>query len=669
MTSKPNLILLVTTVFGKLRTSPHGTKALNYRSEIDGLRAVAVLPVILFHAGFEVFSGGYVGVDIFFVISGFLIGTIIMTELDRDKFSILTFYERRARRILPALFFVILTTYLFAWVWLPSGFMREFSQSMVSVAVFLSNIFFWSNSGYFDTASELQLLLHTWSLAVEEQFYVLFPLYLMACWKFGRTFIFYSLLCALIISLCVAEYIIRDYQNTAFYLLPTRVWELTIGVLAALYCLNQEAKAKNNIDETFSFLGLAAITYSIFAFNADTSVPGITALVPTVGAVLIIVFAKTGTLVHRLLSIKIVVGVGLISYSLYLWHQPVLALARHRLLGDITQIVPYLLVLIFIAAIFSWYFVEKPFRSKRFERKTIFQLSAVGMIALIAVGLTGHLIKGFPQREIAYLSFLADIELGSYEYNNRKLREESWEMLRDQAAERSLSIADSAVNDAEWFDVNDERQKMLVVGNSHSKDLYNIFSYSSAADEYQFGRFGIEISDITDEFFNHPNVLASDVVFIASRYAKGDLDAIESVVDKLISIDKEVFLATRMFEFPNSPPYNLADTMVIKHAAKNIENDSLVEAVNAEYTRVFEEESSKQRMYVLARENFDQIKNKHASVKVLDRMKYICPPGQGCLAMGSDYSKYFYDYGHHTKRGAEVFAEVMDNLGLDNILQ
>ncbi len=156
---------------------------MDYRREIDGLRALAVLPAILFHAGFETFSGGFVGVDVFFVISGYLIATIILAELEQDKFSIVNFYERRARRILPALFLVMFVCIPFAWLWLLPSDMKDFSQSLVAVSVFASNFLFLRESGYFDTAAELKPLLHTWSLAVEEQYFVIFPLFLMLTWQ------------------------------------------------------------------------------------------------------------------------------------------------------------------------------------------------------------------------------------------------------------------------------------------------------------------------------------------------------------------------------------------------------------------------------------------------------------------------------------------------------
>ena len=197
-----------------------------YRREIDGLRALAVVPVILFHAGFQAFSGGFVGVDVFFVISGYLITSIILAELETGTFSVVNFYERRARRILPALFFVMLACLPFAWLWLLPDYLKSFSQSLVAVPVFASNILFWITSGYFEPAAELKPLLHTWSLAVEEQYYVFFPLFLMLTWRLGRRWILSILAVLLVVSLAAAEWGSHAEPVPTFFLLPTRGWEL-----------------------------------------------------------------------------------------------------------------------------------------------------------------------------------------------------------------------------------------------------------------------------------------------------------------------------------------------------------------------------------------------------------------------------------------------------------
>jgi len=208
---------------------------MNYRREIDGIRALAVIPVIFFHAGFSLFSGGYVGVDVFFVISGYLITGIVMAEVTRGTFSIADFYERRIRRILPALFLVVVVCVPVAFLVLLPADLKEFGQSLIAVATFSSNVFFWSQSGYFHGAAELKPLLHTWSLAVEEQFYVLFPLLLLFMWRWGRKWTVAILLTLAVASLLLAEWGALNKPIATFFLLPTRAWELLLGSLVAFY--------------------------------------------------------------------------------------------------------------------------------------------------------------------------------------------------------------------------------------------------------------------------------------------------------------------------------------------------------------------------------------------------------------------------------------------------
>jgi peptidoglycan/LPS O-acetylase OafA/YrhL len=345
---------------------------MKYRSEIDGLRVIAVIPVILFHAGLSTFSGGFVGVDVFFVISGYLITTIILSEMEQGKFSLLAFYERRARRILPALFLVMLVSLPFAWFWLLPKDMKDFSQSLVAVSSFSSNFLFWRESGYWDTASELKPLLHTWSLAVEEQYYVLFPLFLMLMWNYRKRWILGAFILIAGTSLATAQWGAYYKPSAAFYLLPTRGWELAIGAGIAFYFLYRKQAIRTLlshklIDEVLGLLGLMMIGYGIFVFDETTPFPGFYALVPTIGAGLIILFSSSQTMVGRLLGSKPLVALGLISYSAYLWHQPLLAFTRHGRHGMIVDLseMTYAIIafLSFPFAYLSWKYVEQPFRN------------------------------------------------------------------------------------------------------------------------------------------------------------------------------------------------------------------------------------------------------------------------------------------------------------------
>lgn len=369
---------------------------MHYRAEIDGLRALAVVPVILFHAGLNLFSGGFVGVDVFFVISGYLITTIIINELDQGKFSVVNFYERRARRILPALFFVILVTLPFAWLWLTPRDMKDFAQSLAAVATFSSNILFLIESGYFDTSAELKPLLHTWSLAVEEQYYIFFPLLLMFTWRFGRRWTLAILAVIFMVSFSIGQWAAYNQPTAAFYLLPTRGWELLVGAFVAFYLQKRDYIQSHNLNQAASLLGLSLVTYAVFAFDKRTPFPTFYTLIPTIGTALIIFSAVKGTIVNTLLGTKFMVGIGLISYSAYLWHQPIFALTKHRSLHEpsVTLLIA-LGLLSLVLAYFSWKYVEAPFRNKvKYNRKTIFLYSGVGLSLLIGLGVFIHLKNG-----------------------------------------------------------------------------------------------------------------------------------------------------------------------------------------------------------------------------------------------------------------------------------
>jgi peptidoglycan/LPS O-acetylase OafA/YrhL len=373
---------------------------MEYRREIDGLRALAVIPVILFHAGFRAFSGGFVGVDIFFVISGYLITTIILAEKQAGKFTIINFYERRARRVLPALFVVIFACLPFAWLWLLPQSMKSFSQSLVAVSVFSSNILFWRSSGYFETAAELKPLLHTWSLAVEEQYYLLFPVFIVLAWRFGKRWILKMLAIIAVVSLVLAQWGSAAKPAFTFFMLPARGWEILMGAFAAFYLHNKNRTRNQSISQLASAIGLLLICIAILLYDKNTPFPSVYTLIPTVGAALIILFSDQQTLVGRLLGSEGLVGVGLVSYSAYLWHQPLFVFARHRNVEDLSDLVLFALcIATFVLAYFSWRYVETPFRNKqRFSRNEIFIYGGVGSCFICFLGLVGNFNNGFKSR-------------------------------------------------------------------------------------------------------------------------------------------------------------------------------------------------------------------------------------------------------------------------------
>lgn len=362
---------------------------MKYRAEIDGLRALAVVPVILFHAGFELFSGGFVGVDVFFVISGYLITTILIEDIENKRFSIVHFYERRARRILPALFFVMTLCVPFAWILLSDSALSKFGSGLIGVSLFLSNVVFWRQQGYFDESAELNPILHTWSLAVEEQYYILFPIFLIISWRFNKNRVFWMIVFMTVISLLLSEWGWRNNATANFYLAPTRAWELLAGSIVAFIVQRQGVK-KNNL---LALLGIAGIIFSIFFYNEYTPFPSIYVLVPVIGVVLFVLYGDKETVAAKLLSNKVFVGIGLISFSAYLWHQPVFAFFRiytNQISLD-WFIAIILIIAIFMLSYVSWRYIEKPFRTHNFLNK--FSLFTLSIIYLILIFILGHASK------------------------------------------------------------------------------------------------------------------------------------------------------------------------------------------------------------------------------------------------------------------------------------
>ncbi|MFW5328902.1 acyltransferase family protein [Hydrogenophaga sp. ZJX-1] len=458
---------------------------MEYRREVDGLRALAVLPVILFHAGFEVFSGGFVGVDVFFVISGYLITTIILSELEQGNFSIINFYERRARRILPALFLVMLVCLPFAWLFLLPSEMKGFAESLVAVPLFVSNILFWRESGYFDAAAELKPLLHIWSLSVEEQYYVIFPLFLILTWRLGKRSILVFLAIFALASLGAAHWGSKLNPAAAFYLLPTRVWELLIGAFVAFHL---SAKIRTNpsptAQEIGSVAGLGLLLYSVLVFDKSTPFPSLYTLVPTVGTALIILYASQFTFVGRMLGMKVFVGVGLISYSAYLWHQPLFAFARHRGLTEFDRGAFLVLVsLSLLLAGASWHLVERPFRSKKLvSRNKIFLLGITGILFFVSFGLLGHYKDGnIGQLDTKQEMFLASFEndLPAWNYFKRTRIPEKYRFdcdfydLPKYRTGNATNVPLESIS-IKCFTSQKDREKLIFIwGDSHAQQLYH----------------------------------------------------------------------------------------------------------------------------------------------------------------------------------------------------
>ncbi|WP_342077694.1 acyltransferase [Yoonia sp. SS1-5] len=419
----------------------------NYRTEVDGLRAVAVISVILFHAGFATFSGGFVGVDVFFVISGYLITGIILTDLSRGEFSLWHFYCRRARRILPALTVVVLACIPLAWLWMLPEPLENFGQSVVATFLSANNLLLTLTSGYWDLEAEFKPLLHTWSLAVEEQFYLLFPLVLIICWprlKLRSVYIV-ALICLASFAACLVFY--SSAPTGTFYLLHSRAWELGIGALGAFWERSRPVRGNDRL----ALAGLTAIALSVLWFDETTPFPSAYTLIPVGGTLLVLMFGRRGGHVARLLQMRVLVGIGLISYSLYLWHQPVFAFARINSYEEPSGLLYAALILLcLILSVLTWRFVERPFRDPQktsgiFVGGTLIGASLAGVVAGIAL----HLQQGYPAR---IFQTRPDLVAGMHMAYNENIRQ--------------LQLA--------HFPKPPRGRNVLVLGNSQGRDFANI---------------------------------------------------------------------------------------------------------------------------------------------------------------------------------------------------
>ena len=380
---------------------------LTYRPEIDGLRAIAVGAVILYHAqitisGHQPFKGGFIGVDIFFVISGYLITSIILKELvTTGSFSFTHFYERRIRRILPALLFVMLASLIFAWLHLlPSSFI-DFSKSILFSLGFSSNFYFhYSGQQYGAESGLLKPFLHTWSLSVEEQYYVLFPIVLLIIFRYFKKYFIYTLIIGFVLSLGTADWTSRNYPSISFYFIHTRMWELIAGSMLAYFEITNGHRSQNRIlNLILPFIGIILIGQSILFFNDEMFHPSFYTLSPVIGVCLIIWFSNKDEIITKILSTKLIVGIGLISYSLYLWHYPIFAFVR---ISEFTQgsLLNKLLlgIVTVILSTFSYYFVERPSRNKNNKFKVIFSLNIFFIVLLVILNLNVLLKQGYKSR-------------------------------------------------------------------------------------------------------------------------------------------------------------------------------------------------------------------------------------------------------------------------------
>ncbi len=464
-----------------------------YRKDIDCLRGISVLAVILYHFKFEFFSGGYLGVDIFFVISGFLITSIIINEISLKKFSLINFYERRIRRLFPALIFVIFVTcLLFEMIFLETEIKRLF-LSVISTTLFYANFFFQDIGSYFSPLNEKQPLLHTWSLSIEEQFYLVFPIFLVLFFKkINIVFILTFLFAFFSISLSQfggnLKFTYPYLEDTfsffalpqfAFYFTLTRIWEILVGCLLALFLFKNKKKIYN---KNFALIGYLLIFLSIFLFDRNTLHPSVITLIPIAGTLLVLAYSSTNfneNGVFVVFNNYILLKIGLISYSLYLWHQPIYQFFNQIYFIDTNNVAKLLIIiLLIILSFFSFKFIEQPFRNKkRINQKNIFIFYFLSTILIILFSLYSLYQRDYSKK---YSDLVYDISNYSEYYKNNNFN-------CSTSAENFISPDNACILGT------NQKTELALIGDSHLDLISNEFEKelnSLGISAYQFSYGG-----------------------------------------------------------------------------------------------------------------------------------------------------------------------------------
>ena len=633
---------------------------INYRPEIDGLRAIAVIAVITYHAKItifnsELFKGGFIGVDIFFVISGYLITSIILKELvDTGKFSFKHFYQRRIRRILPALLLVMLVSIPFAWIYLMPSSLIGFSKSIFYSLGFSSNYYFWDSGQQYGAISGLlKPFLHTWSLSVEEQYYILFPIILLFAFKYFRKYLHFILILSFVASLGFADWSSRNYSSFNFYFLPTRVWELLAGSILAYFEIRLGHRSRNqSLNLILPGIGILLIGHSILFFNDKIFHPSFYSLSPIVGVSFIIWFSHKDELITKILSSKLFVGIGLISYSLYLWHYPVFAFSRITAYTQGSVFRAILLgLIILILSITSYYFIEKPARNKESSFKKIFIILLISIFIISSLNLITILQKGFETR--FYVSDTYQFSKLKYEKENRYF-EKNYD-----------------------YDNYNLRKNVLIVGNSHAEDILEILSSTSLKDKIYFNlaspkirnedyNFQIEkffnflkgnkksVDSINNnkDFLNHliKQYSNADLIILGTRYDNADLNILDELIRLLKLDNKKIMIFNNALSQSERLSYKLnrLDYYVFKN--KKFPNKRELKEIEQ---NMFEDLKRKKDVNLRIRE----ITTRN-NVYLIEREKIFCDIiNKRCPAITDEGYKVYWDYGHITHKGAKFFAK------------
>jgi len=646
---------------------------IEYRPEIDGLRAISVIAVILYHLEIftnntNLFKGGFVGVDIFFVISGFLITSIIYKEIIlTNNISILKFYERRVRRIAPVLLTVSATYLLLSYIYsLPTPFWKA-AESILASTFFLANFYFFhENIGYGENYSNLLPFLHTWSLSIEEQFYIIFPIIFYCLNKYLKKYVIHILIIALIFSLIANDLgrktHIVEINTLSFYMFPTRAWEILSGCVLAILEIKVKKK-KLYLPKIVPLISFLIILYSIFFFTFDETKPVPHLILPVIATLGIIWYSRKNELITKLLSTQFLVKIGLISFSLYLWHYSIFAIFRQTDINSIYFTSPLykilLLILTFLLSFASYKFIEKPFRNKNIiSNNLLVKFLSLSIAFTVIFSIAAINQKGFKNRFIEFYN-----KYEHFEIDNRYLKQQFVKPLKSFYSKSAKTFSDL------------DNKKILFVGNSHAVGYFNSFNLNKKLfKNYEFSLLRISLNDLKKYKEKLNEFKKSEYVIIGTRYdfkliENNSSEKLENFVDEWDSFiklnNKKLIVFLNKPEFPSnsSNNYTVLDQKIYeKIKNKNINLDKFKETISKKY-------------YDLQQKEVINFNNKLKKILIQRKIKYLDPfdyscnnYNKSCDVLTNNNHKIYWDYAHYTIDGAKFFGEKISKSNWFDIL-
>ena len=651
---------------------------LNYRPEIDGLRCVAVLSVIFYHFNFNfngirILEGGFIGVDIFYVISGYLITSIILKGLENNNFSLIAFYQRRIRRLLPALLFVIVLILPLAWLKLLPTEIINFFNSISFTSFFLSNFYFWNiGEVYGATSGVYEPLLHTWSLAVEEQFYIFYPFFIfMIFFLLKKKFNLYFLI-LFFFSLLFADYFSTKHSTFNFYMLPARVWELLVGALIAKnekYISNLKINTYSNL---LCSIGIFFVFTSFLIFDKNIKHPSFYTLLPVIGAGILIMFLKSSKIFKTIFSSKLFVGVGLISYSLYLWHYPLYSFfIRISSIDSSDNFNKFILFLITIfLSIMTYFFIEKPCRNKDNRFKRILILISIVILSLNIFTYIVTNKNGFKNRlELTKFqeNFIFGENLKKIKSNNTKNKKEK------------------------------NSKNIIVIGNSHAKDFFNILNLrKDITDDYNVNLLHIQIRCLEKAILSNFDYCLkkldfkaqkkfqeqlqylenSSIIILKTRWTDADIKSLKTLskIKKFQNKKIIIVISAPEFRFKLEPEFPIAKKDDLNSLQRRLfEVSSPIEQfviLNGRIPKKNENEKLEHYYYNslnienLRKNNFLLFKESQAiKIKYYDVFSKVCDnSNKNCEIIYNNRKVFLDKNGHFSKAGKELISKKIGDL-------